>query len=163
LPQDWAATQNNLGIALRRLADRSAGPQGEQLLREAIEAYRSALSVRTRERLPQGWAATQNNLGIALNRLAVRSSGLRVVEFLDEAVEAFCSAISVPAHPETFRDRSTVHNNLCIVIFSYFVNYEFRALLRQLDRLRRENALQSDVQLAFLVAVLRVACYSALG
>ena len=41
-----------------------------QYLQQAVDAYRSALQVWTREQLPQDWAVTQNNLGAALQDLA---------------------------------------------------------------------------------------------
>jgi tetratricopeptide (TPR) repeat protein len=66
LPQDWAMTQNNLGIALMDQGERTAGEGGTQLLAEAVAAYRQALEVRTRTALPQQWATTQNNLAKAL-------------------------------------------------------------------------------------------------
>ena len=40
-----------------------------------MEAYRQALTVRTRDDLPQDWAMTQNNLGIALWALGERQGG----------------------------------------------------------------------------------------
>ena len=66
LPQRWATTQNNLGIALMRLGERQEGAEGARRLAEAVEAHRQALAVRTRDDLPQHWAETQNNLGLAL-------------------------------------------------------------------------------------------------
>ena len=63
LPQLWARTQNNLGLALGALGERQGGPEGLRRLNEAVEAYRQALTVRTRDDLPQDWATTQNNLG----------------------------------------------------------------------------------------------------
>ncbi len=62
-PLDWAATQNNLGLALWTLGERESGTAR---LEEAVAAYRAALEERTRERVPLDWAATQNNLGTAL-------------------------------------------------------------------------------------------------
>ncbi len=61
LPQDWAMTQNNLGIAY---SDRIFGDKAENI-ELAISAYNAALSVYTRTALPQDWAMTQNNLGLA--------------------------------------------------------------------------------------------------
>ena len=58
-------TQNNLGLA-RALGERLGGPEGLRRLSEAVEAYRQALTVCTRDDLPQDWARTQNNLGGAL-------------------------------------------------------------------------------------------------
>ena len=78
LPQDWAMTQNNLGIALRALGERQGGPEGLRRLNEAVEAYRQALTVRKRDDLPQDWATTQNNLGSALWALGERRAGRRV-------------------------------------------------------------------------------------
>ena len=66
LPLDWAMTQNNLGNACRRRANFGRGRGGQQKLNEAIEAYRLALTVRTRNTLPRGWAdAPARNLGLA--------------------------------------------------------------------------------------------------
>ena len=56
LPQDWAMTQNNLGVALWDQAARTEGAKGAELLAQAVTAYRSALEVYTREQLPQDWA-----------------------------------------------------------------------------------------------------------
>ncbi len=72
LPQDWAATQDNLGNAFREKGMRTAGKEGMDLLDKAIEAHRNALEVRTRKDLPQKWAITQNNLGISLTELGSR-------------------------------------------------------------------------------------------
>ena len=44
-PQDWAATQNNLGAALYELGTRSGGEEGRKQLEDAVAAYRSALEV----------------------------------------------------------------------------------------------------------------------
>ena len=88
LPQDWAKTQNNLGLALRALGQRQGGPEGLRRLNEAVEAYRQALTVRTRDDLPQDWATTQNNLGTALQiqvRLGGFPAGLEQVDRLSQA------------------------------------------------------------------------------
>jgi tetratricopeptide (TPR) repeat protein len=66
LPQDWAATQNNLGAALQEQGIRTGGEAGPRLLGEAVTAYRHALEVRTREHLPYDWEQTQANLLKAL-------------------------------------------------------------------------------------------------
>src|SRR5712692_4463130 len=65
-PMDYAATQNNLGAALRELAGGLAGEQRRARLEEAAAAFRQALVFRTAERAPMHYAATQNNLGNAL-------------------------------------------------------------------------------------------------
>lgn len=44
-PELWAKIQNNLGNALQEDGERTSGPEGAKLLREAEEAYRKAQSV----------------------------------------------------------------------------------------------------------------------
>ena len=66
VPLDWAASQNNIGIALYSLSEREAG---EQHLIEAEAAYRAALEEYTRGKAPVQWAMVQNNLGNTLNTL----------------------------------------------------------------------------------------------
>ena len=66
VPLVWAATQNNLGIALRTLGGRESDTAK---LEQAIAAYREALKEMTRERVPLRWATIQNNLGTALRTL----------------------------------------------------------------------------------------------
>ena len=87
MPLKWAATQNNLGLALSTLGERESGTR---CLEEAAAAYRWALKERTRERVPLDWAMTQTNLGVALLRLGERESGTRRLE---EAVAAFREAL----------------------------------------------------------------------
>jgi tetratricopeptide (TPR) repeat protein len=95
LPQDWAATENNLGVALAVLGKMSKGPQATGYLEEAVGTFRNALQVRTRDQLPQGWAATQNNLGASLHDLAVRSEGPQAAAYMEQAVAAFRNALQV--------------------------------------------------------------------
>ena len=70
------------------LGERQGGAEGLRRLAEAVEAYRQALTVYTRDDLPQQWAATQNNLGIALQiqiRLDGFPKGLEQVDRLSQA------------------------------------------------------------------------------
>ena len=62
LPEEWAETKGLIGNAKSKLGDSVEGRESQQLLGEAVSAYRAALEVRTREQLPQQWAMTQNNL-----------------------------------------------------------------------------------------------------
>jgi len=93
--QDWAETQNSLGITLEDLGIRSAAEEGRKLLTEAVAAYRSALEVYTREQLPQDWAMTQTNLGLALWQQGLQSGGTQAAELLGQAVAAYRSALEV--------------------------------------------------------------------
>ncbi len=61
MPLEWAATQHNLGLALRHLGNRESGTAR---LRESITAYRAALQERTRERVPRDWTATSEERGV---------------------------------------------------------------------------------------------------
>jgi hypothetical protein len=58
-PQDWAATQCNLGVAYYNL------PTGDRAknLQQAIECLNAALRVRTEKEFPQDWAKTMRLLG----------------------------------------------------------------------------------------------------
>ena len=72
MPLEWAATKNNLGLALAALGQQEANPAR---LIEAEAAYREALLERTREKAPLDWALTQTNLGTALR--IPRAAGTR--------------------------------------------------------------------------------------
>ena len=72
VPLEWAATQNDLGIALSTLGKRESGTER---LEQAVAAFRLALHELTRERAPLDWARTQNNLGTVLWTLHGRESG----------------------------------------------------------------------------------------
>ena len=91
VPLDWAATQNNLGNALRALGQRESGTAR---LEEAIAALHAALEEETRERVPLDWAATQGNLGNALRKLGEREKG---TARLEEAVRAWEACLTVAA------------------------------------------------------------------
>jgi len=116
LPQDWAATQYNLGIALKDLGTRSAGEEGRKLLQEAVAAYRSALEVKTKADLPQDWAIIQNNLGIALEDLGTRSAGEEGRKLLQDAAAAFRSALEVRTKADLPQDWAQTQNNLGIAL-----------------------------------------------
>ena len=96
LPQDWAMTQNNLGIALRDLAAPGGGPAGRRALAGGRRRLPRPPSRSTpASTLPQDWAMTQNNLGDALGDLAGRSEGPRAAELWQEAVDAYRLALEV--------------------------------------------------------------------
>ena len=67
LPQDWAGTQNNLGNALRVQASRLPAnhPGRKDLLTQAMDVYRAALTVYSQAVFPINWARTQMNLAEA--------------------------------------------------------------------------------------------------
>ncbi len=105
-PDDWAATQNNLGNALMTLGRRESGTAR---LEEAVAAYRAALEERTRERVPLDWAATQNSLGNALVTLGRRESG---TARLEEAVAAYRASLEESTRERVPLDWAATQNNL---------------------------------------------------
>jgi tetratricopeptide (TPR) repeat protein len=103
-PEEWAATQNNLGNAY---CERLHGERAENL-EKAITAYELALQVRTREAFPKDWAMTQNNLGNAyLNRIR----GERA-ENLEKAITAYELALQVRTREAFPEDWAATQNNL---------------------------------------------------
>ena len=110
-PLDWAATQNNLGIALETLGERDSGTAQ---LTEAIAAFREALQEYTRARVPLDWAKTQMNLGNALFRVGERESG---TARLTEAIAAFREALNEQTRARVPLDWAMTQMNLGNALF----------------------------------------------
>ena len=104
VPLKWAATQNNLGNALRVLGERG----DDDALKDAISAYREALKEYARDHLPLEWAATQNNLGIALLTLGDRGDDAA----LTDAIAAFREALEERTRDRVPLDWAMTQNNL---------------------------------------------------
>jgi len=68
-PLEWAATQNDLGNALRSLGERESGT--ERLV-ESAEAYSNALKEWRRDKAPHFWECATNNLDIVKQLLETR-------------------------------------------------------------------------------------------
>lgn len=103
-PQEWAKTQNILGIAYRNLP---TGDCGEKL-RRAIECYQAALRVYTEADCPQDWATMQNNLGIAYGNLPARDRS----ENLRRSIECFRAALRVNTEADFPHQWAMTQNNL---------------------------------------------------
>lgn len=103
-PFDWAATQNNLGVAY---CDRILGERSNNL-ECAIACFESALQIRTREMIPEEWANTCNNLGIAykFRILGSHQQNLRT------AIACHKKALQVQTPIESSEDWATSHWNL---------------------------------------------------
>jgi len=86
-PQEWAMTQNNLGVAY---SERILGEKAENI-EQAIDALSAALSVNTEQAFPQQWAMTQNNLGAAYSN---RIQGKKA-ENIEQAITAFSAAFTI--------------------------------------------------------------------
>jgi tetratricopeptide (TPR) repeat protein len=119
LPQDWATTQNNLGLALSNQGIRTGGEAGAKLLAEAVAAYRAALEVYTREQLPQDWATTQNNLGGTLQEQGIRTGGEAGAKLLAEAVAAYRAALEVRTKAHLPDDWRQTTRNLATAYVAY--------------------------------------------
>ncbi|MEK7833683.1 MAG: hypothetical protein AAB401_21530, partial [Acidobacteriota bacterium] len=118
LPQDWAMTQNNLGMTLRSQGEGMAGDEGVKLLAEAVAAYRNALQVYTREHLPLQWATTQNNLGAALKSQGERMTDEKGVKLLAEAVITYRSALQVRTREHLPQQWAATQNDLGSVLWA---------------------------------------------
>jgi tetratricopeptide (TPR) repeat protein len=105
-PQDWAAAQNNLGIALARLGERESS---NVRLEEALTCHRAALGVFHRELFPLDWAWSKNNLGNALQTLGERESSPKKLE---EAVTAHQDALEGTNRELVPLDWAAFQNNL---------------------------------------------------
>jgi tetratricopeptide (TPR) repeat protein len=123
-PQDWAAGQANLGLALYEQGLRSGGAQATELLAQAVAAYRSALDVCTRETLPQEWAIIQNNLGSALSDQAARTEGVKATDLLAQALAAYRSALEVRTRKQLPRDWAATQNDLGLALYEQGVRTE---------------------------------------
>ncbi|HYD12427.1 MAG TPA: DUF4062 domain-containing protein [Allosphingosinicella sp.] len=110
--------QNNLGLALRALGERTGGSEGLRLLDEAVATYRNAFTVYTHTDMPNEWAMTQNNLGIALHVLGERTGGSDGMRQLDEAVTALRDALAVYTRADSPADWAMTQNNLGNVLTS---------------------------------------------
>ena len=110
--EDWAVTQNNLGVALRTQGERTEGEAGTHLLGLAVMAHRAALEVRTRAAQPQDWAATQNNLGLVLQSQGERTEGAVGTRLIVEAVAAYRAALEVYTRATLPQNWAAVQNNL---------------------------------------------------
>src|SRR5262249_32075434 len=109
-------TQDNLGLVLREQGIRTDGEAGTRLLAEAVEAYRAALTVYTKEALPQRWARTQDNLGLALVDEGTRTDGEAGTRLLTEADAAHRAAWTVYTKEQLRKDWAGAQNNLGIAL-----------------------------------------------
>jgi len=103
-PQQWATTQNNLGVAYNNRI------QGEkaQNIEGAIACYESALKVYTREQFPEEWAMTQNNLGAAYSN---RIQGEKA-QNIEGAIACCESALKVYTREQFPEEWAMTQNNL---------------------------------------------------
>jgi len=104
LAEDWAREQYNLGNAFCDVPESDA-PQKWQI---AVEHYRRALTVRTKERDPVRHAATVQNLGTAYRELpdGNRESNIRT------AIACYSRAMRIYHRHNFPAQHAALHNNL---------------------------------------------------
>jgi tetratricopeptide (TPR) repeat protein len=105
-PQDWAGTQNNLGIAWTNMP--TGNPTAN--LEKAIACYEAALRVHTEQEFPRDWANIQNNLGIAWKRMPTGERGAN----LERAIACYEAALRVRTEQEFPREWAGTQCNLGI-------------------------------------------------
>ncbi|GHU12109.1 hypothetical protein FACS1894185_6290 [Betaproteobacteria bacterium] len=104
--EEWAMTQNNLGVVLQILGSHEGN---QHTLQETVAAYHAALEVRTRDQAPMDWAATQNNLGNALGVLGKLEDNPHT---LQEAVSIYHAALEVRTRDQVPMAWAMTQNNL---------------------------------------------------
>jgi tetratricopeptide (TPR) repeat protein len=109
-PLDWGRSMHNVGSARRSLA--GLKNDDAKLLGEAIDAFRQALEVRTRDVAPEQWVMSQKGLADALARLAEqRGDGA----MMDEALAAADLVLTVDTQersPPGWASTQTLRGNL---------------------------------------------------
>ena len=137
-PENWAETQNRLGLAY---INRIAGERAENL-EQAISCLQNVLKVHTFEAFPQDWARTQNNLGLAYSN---RIAGERA-ENLEEAITCLKEALKVRTFEAFPQDWAMTQNNLATAY---------------LDRIAGERAENLEQAISCLQNVLKVYTFEA--
>ena len=105
-----AAMEGGLATALVALGRRETGTE---FFQRAVEGYRAALKVFSRERHPEQWGQGMNDLGVALVALAEREIG---TERLREAVSAYRTALKERTRERAPFDWARTQNNLGVAL-----------------------------------------------
>jgi tetratricopeptide (TPR) repeat protein len=106
-PEQWAATQYNLGNAY---TDRISGQKAENI-EKAISCYQAGLKVHSRETYPYEWAMIHNNLGTAYSNRAKENKA----DNLDKAIYHYQAALQVHTREEYPEEWQMAQNNLAAV------------------------------------------------
>ena len=103
-PEDWARTQNNLGIAYRNRI------KGDIIinLEQSIKKYNFALEIYTYTNFPKPWADVQKNLGVVYKNLNTGNKR----ENLSRAIEYYKSALSIITPRNYSKDWAMIQHNL---------------------------------------------------
>ena len=119
-PEDWAMSQNNLGLAYLY---RIKGERADNV-ELAIKALQLSLEVYTRDAFPEEWARSQNNLGLAY---LAHIFGQRV-DNVELAIAAYNLSLEVYTHKAFPYEWARSQNNLGLA-------YPYRILGERADNL----------------------------
>ncbi|MBF0307869.1 MAG: hypothetical protein HQL41_19825 [Alphaproteobacteria bacterium] len=111
-PYIWAATQNELGRTLSRLA---LVESETDRWYDALTAYRAALEGLSRERMPLDWAMAQRNVADTLCELGAWEESSKL---LMEGVVAYRVALEEQTRERSLFDWATTQNNLGSALLS---------------------------------------------
>jgi tetratricopeptide (TPR) repeat protein len=109
-PEEWAKTENNLGLAFTDLGERESSTAH---LQQAITAYQAALKFWTQYSDPADWATAENNLGIALDDLGEREPS---TEHLQQAISAYQAALHERTRDRVPMDWAMTETNLGVAL-----------------------------------------------
>jgi len=120
---------NCLGVAFNKRL------QGNQRLNQqhAIECYKSAQEVYTREQAPDDWAMTQNNLAAALGTQATLFEGEEQKHLLEEALEAYRQVLQVRTREQAPNQWAMTQNNLAVALYDQATLFDGEQQVRLLE------------------------------
>lgn len=104
-PDDWAKTQNSLGVLYREIHQRFGGADA---LEAAISAFEAALTVLTPEKDPYEWAGIEFNLATALSVPVQVNSP----ENIERALRGLSASLEVRTKEHYPRDWARTQHNL---------------------------------------------------
>lgn len=109
-PFEWAASKNNLGIALTELG--IIDDNNNEILNNAIKQYIESLSIRTKKKYPLHWATTMNNLGVTYNELGRRTEEDIAIGYLYKSENYYKLALEIREKEQYPLDWATTISNL---------------------------------------------------
>lgn len=116
-PLKWAAIQNNMGNALRELAEGLTDREQKTMLQAALVCYNAALLEQSREISPIDWAMVQNNKGMALRNLVGIVEGDERAEKLRESMVCYDAVLSVYTRQVLPADHHRIAQSVGIFLF----------------------------------------------
>ena len=119
----WASAQNSLGVVLNHQGRCTSGEAGTTLLKDAVTAYRAALTIRAEADHSAAWARTQGNLGVALKDQSIGTAGVAGTALLTDSVTACHAAFTKFTKADHPVDWAKTQTNLAIAEIS-IANHE---------------------------------------